>query len=209
MVVPLHDDRHLGIEGAQMLVEEIVFVGGAEFVERLGDLCLFRDGDVLPDLAVGQRHLGLDRAVGIDVSPECRKKSGRCLRMVAKVNMPPSSGLMPQPCPATSPPQTKLTSRRSAGAVRKRPMTGSLRISGVGEIAEFDAIEDVLPRGEVFQQHLCGEVALGQCRDRRQGADAAQRIRWSKPRPSSARAGRRAPTPRRHRRRRRRIARRR
>ena len=63
------------------------------------------------------------------VSPECRKKSGLCFFMAEKVNMPPSSALMPQPWPATSPPQTKLTSRLSDGAVRKRPTTGSLTTS--------------------------------------------------------------------------------
>src|SRR5258708_21355003 len=31
------------------------------------------------------------------LSPECSRKSGWCLRRVAKVSMPPSSGLMPQP----------------------------------------------------------------------------------------------------------------
>src|ERR1700730_17503501 len=102
------------------------------------------------------------------VSPECSRKSGRCLRMVAKVNMPPSSGLMPQPCPATSPPQTKLTSRRSAGAGREGATTGSLRKTGGGEVAELDAIKDVLAGGQVFQQHLGGEVAFGECSDRRQ-----------------------------------------
>jgi hypothetical protein len=56
------------------------------------------------------------------------REAQRRLRMVAKVSMPPSSGLMPQPCPATSPPQTKWTSRRSLGAVRKRPTTGSLEM---------------------------------------------------------------------------------
>ena len=74
---------------------------------------------------------------------------------------------MPQPWPATSPPQTKLTSRRSAGAVRKR----LAQDVGVGEVAEFDAIENVLTRREIFQQHLGGEVAFGQRRDRRQGPD--------------------------------------
>ena len=110
------------------------------------------------------------------VSPECSRKSGLCLRMVAKVNMPPSSGLMPQPCPATSPPQTKLTSRRSAGAVRKRPTTGSLDTPDVRQVAESDAIEDVLPGGQVFQQHFGGEVAFGQGRDRRQRPRMAERF---------------------------------
>ena len=94
--------------------------------------------------------------------------------MVAKVNMPPSSGLMPQPWPATSPPQTKLTSRRLAGAVRKRPTRGSLENFWMGEIAEFYAIEDVLARGQILQQHFGGEVAFGQRRDRRQGAGLAK-----------------------------------
>jgi hypothetical protein len=57
VVVPLHEDRHLGVEGAQIVVEEIVLVRRAEFVERLGDFCLFRNRDVLPDLAVGKLYL--------------------------------------------------------------------------------------------------------------------------------------------------------
>ena len=39
---------------------------------------------------------------------------------------------------------------------------------GMREVAEADAIEDVLPGGQVFQQHFGGEVAFGQRRDRRQ-----------------------------------------
>ena len=66
VVVPLHEDRHLGVEGAHIVVEEIVLMRCAEFVERLGDLGLLRDRDVLPDLAVGQFHLGGNDAVGID-----------------------------------------------------------------------------------------------------------------------------------------------
>src|ERR1700745_99598 len=123
------------------------------------------------------------------VSPEWMKKSGRFLRIAEKVIMPPSSGLMPQPWPATSPPQTKLTSWRSAGAVRKRPIIGSPGISGcdtarkrgpvdmsrpagnigMRQVAEADAIEHVLARGQVFQQHLGSEVAFRQRGDRRQG----------------------------------------
>ena len=45
---------------------------------------------------------------------------------------------------------------------------------GMGEIAEADSIEDVLARGQVFQQHFCGEVALRQRRDRRQRACIAE-----------------------------------
>src|SRR4029453_10820860 len=37
-----------------------------ELVERLGDLRLFRNSYILPDLAVGKRHFAPDRSVGID-----------------------------------------------------------------------------------------------------------------------------------------------
>ena len=66
VVIPLHEDRYLGIEGAQIVVEKIVLVRGAEFVERFRDLGLFRNGDVLPDLAVGQLYLVGKDAVGVD-----------------------------------------------------------------------------------------------------------------------------------------------
>ncbi len=91
--------------------------------------------------------------------------------------MPLSSRLMPQPWPATSPPQTKLTSRRLAGAVRKRPIDLLACDLRMRQVAEFDAIEDVLPGRKILQQHLCGEVALGQRRDRRQRANLRKGFR--------------------------------
>src|SRR5882762_3315596 len=45
------------------------------------------------------------------------------------------------------------------------------------EVAESDAIKDVLPAGEIFQQHFRGEITLGQRRDRRQNPSIAKRIR--------------------------------
>src|ERR1700682_3476126 len=45
------------------------------------------------------------------------------------------------------------------------------------EVAESDAIKDVLPAGEIFQQHFGGEIALGQRRDRRQNPRIAKRLR--------------------------------
>ena len=49
-----------------LLVEQIVLVRGAEFIRRLGDLRLFRDRQVLPDLAVAQFHFVCEDAVGVD-----------------------------------------------------------------------------------------------------------------------------------------------
>ena len=50
---------------------------------------------------------------------------------------------MPQPWPTVSPDQTKRTSRRLAGGVRKRPTTGSLRALPGIEILEDRAHEHV------------------------------------------------------------------
>jgi len=51
---------------AQIVVEEVVFVSSAEFVERLGDFRLLGNRDVLPDFVVGEFHFGRNDAVGID-----------------------------------------------------------------------------------------------------------------------------------------------
>jgi hypothetical protein len=44
------------------------------------------------------------------------------------------------------------------------------------EVAEADAIEDILAAGQVFHQYLGGEVALGQRCDRRQLARILERF---------------------------------
>jgi len=44
------------------------------------------------------------------------------------------------------------------------------------QIAEADAIENILTRRQVFQKHLRSEVALGQRRDRRQRPPIAKTI---------------------------------
>ena len=44
--------------------------------------------------------------------------------------MPPRASSMPQPWPAVSPDQTNEIERRSLGAVRKRPICGSLMTVG-------------------------------------------------------------------------------
>lgn len=62
------------------------------------------------------------------VSPLHRKKSGRVSRIALKIDIPPKSGAIPQPCPTTSPVQTNRTSRRRCrpGAVVNDPVSGSL-----------------------------------------------------------------------------------
>src|SRR5262249_57891615 len=60
VIVPLREQRHLGIEGEHILVEKVVFVIAAEVGERLGDLRFLLSDDVPPYLAV--RKLGSARS---------------------------------------------------------------------------------------------------------------------------------------------------
>ena len=177
MVVPLHDDRHLGVEGAQMFVHEIVFVRGAELVERLGDFCLLGDGYILPDPAAGKGHFVLDRSVGIDgiagVQQEIRTifahgGEGEHAAVIG-VDAPALSG------DVATPDETDVaaTGRRGAEAPEHR----LARDIDIREIAKPDAVEDFLPRGQVLQQHFRREVAFGQRCDRRQRPCIGKRLR--------------------------------
>jgi hypothetical protein len=58
------------------------------------------------------------------------KKSGFVRRMVSYIFMPPHAVLMPQPCPASSPENAKVTVRRLDAGVRNRPGAGSLSTRG-------------------------------------------------------------------------------
>jgi len=79
----LREHRHLGVEAPHVRVEQVVFVVAAEVGDRACDARLFLGDDVAPDLAVRQLLRALDRAIGMMLSPEWMKKSGRSLRMVA------------------------------------------------------------------------------------------------------------------------------
>ena len=168
VVVPLHEDRHLGVEGAHVVVEEIILVRRAEFVERLGDLCLLGNRDVLPDLAVGELHLGGDDAVGIDgvagmqqeIRPVLLHGGESDHAAIVGIDAPALARDIAAPDKADIAP----VGRRGAEAADH----GLARNVGMRKVAKPDPIEDVLSGGKIFQQHFRGEIALGQCRDRRQ-----------------------------------------
>ena len=67
MVVPLREHRHLRIEGAQILIEQVVFVVAAKLREVFGDNGFFLRDEISPAAAIGQFQLRLDRTVGIDM----------------------------------------------------------------------------------------------------------------------------------------------
>ncbi len=80
--------------------------------------------------------------------------------MAEKMLMPPSSGLMPQPClrDVAAPDEADI-----AAARWRRAEAADQRLAGdvdVREVAEAGAIEDGLIGRQVLDQHFRGEVAF-------------------------------------------------
>ncbi len=90
--------------------------------------------------------------------------------------MPPRASSIPQPCPAVSPDHTNEIERRSAGAVRKRPVMASLENGRLRQIGKPDAIENVLPRRQALEQRLGGEIALRQRIDEYAAKDVLEAV---------------------------------
>ncbi len=72
VVIPLPDLRHLGVEAPYVVVHQVIAVGPAIVVQRLGDLALGFGGDVAPDAPVlggqgfGHRAVGVDGVAAVD-----------------------------------------------------------------------------------------------------------------------------------------------
>src|SRR5262249_61616193 len=67
VIVPLREDRHLGIESPYISVEQIVFVVAAKVGERPRNLRLLLGDDVPPHLSVRKLALRRDGTIGVDV----------------------------------------------------------------------------------------------------------------------------------------------
>ena len=110
------------------------------------------------------------------LSPECSRKSGRCLAhggegdhaAVVGIDAPALARDIATPDEADVAPV--------AGRGAEAADHGLARHVGVRQVAELDPIEDVLSGGEIFQEHFRGEVAFRQRRDRRQGSRILERF---------------------------------
>ena len=177
MIVPLYEDRYFGVEGAQIIIQEIVFVRGAELVESFGDLGLFWNRDVFPSLVIRQFYLGGDNAVGIDRIAGVEQEIGTMLAhggegkhaAIVRIDTPALPGNVAAPDKTDVAPVARGGSEATDHWLARKV--------DVREVAEFDAVENVLPRGQIFQQHLCRVVALGQRRDWRQNSGVVKRFR--------------------------------
>lgn len=157
-----------------MSVHQIVLPLAAVLVQRLGNLALFVDEDVvLPLAATGKVDLVLHRAVGIDGVAGMQEEVGRIL---ADRGIGLHAGVVDAPALAggiAGPSETDiaLRGRRRAEATNDRLGDGV----DVGEIGRDHAVEDVLVGGEVGEQPLYRVIA-GRRRIERRKTDGVGEI---------------------------------
>ena len=176
VIVPLREDRHLGIEREHVPVHEIVFVVAAELGERLRRLGLVLGDHVLPDLAVSHLHLGDDRAIGVNVVAAMDEE----IRPVAQhggVGAHAAACLVDAPALAGGIARPDERDGAPVGRRAAKPACHRLADDGRGrKILEADAIEDVLPRGQAVDQSVGGEIGVGQRIDEYGAVDGLEAV---------------------------------
>ncbi len=160
VIVPLREHRHRGIERTQVRVEQVVFVVAAKVGERLRHARLLLGHDVLPGLAVRQLAFGGEHAVGVDVVARVNEEIG-LVAQHGRIGAHAAARLVDAPGSGVARPHEG--NRAPLGRCRAEATYLRLaRDSGEGVILEADPVEDVLPRGQPFDQRLGGEVGLRQ-----------------------------------------------
>ena len=160
MIVPLPDLRHLGVEGPQVLVQQVVAVVAAKLVERLGDLALFLGDQIAPDAAVLGGNLGGDRPVGIDhiaaVQEEIRPAHAHAFvdAHAAEVRV----DAVTLATGVTAPDEANVARARWCAAQMAEPGLAEHAAAG---IFKARAVEDRLIRRQPAQVDAGGEVLAG------------------------------------------------
>src|SRR5262245_735313 len=161
VIVPLREDRNFGIEGEQVLVEQIVLVVGAELGQRLRRLGLFLHHDVFPDFAVGHFLLGQDWAVGVNVVAVVDEEIG-AVAQHGRVGAHAAARFVDAPALAGG--VARPHERDGALVVRCGAKAAGHRLADNGrrkKILETDAVEDVLPAGRPSMSALAVKSVSG------------------------------------------------
>ncbi len=161
VVVPQRKGRHRGIERAQIVVEQIVFVVAAIVGKRFGRFRLLLGDDAAPDAAVGQFLLRRDGAVGINIVAAMDEEIGP---VVAHGGVGAHAAARRIDAPALAHGVARPQERDRAPFLRRRAEMADLRLAEYGrrQILKAQAIEDVLVRRQVFEQRLGGEIGFRQ-----------------------------------------------
>ncbi|MBA7645384.1 hypothetical protein ES703_53140 [subsurface metagenome] len=175
MVVPLREHRHIGVEGAEVLIEPVVFVVGAEFVEAVRNDGFLFGHDIAPDLAARQLQLALDRTIRIDVVAAMDEEVGTVVQHRAIGAIAAARGIDAPALPGgVAGPQEGY--RAALG--RRGAETSDLHIAGVASIMLFEAhaVEDVLSCRQAVDQEFRGEIVFRECVDSGGADDAGKAL---------------------------------
>ena len=161
VIVPLREHRDLGVEGAKVLVEPVVFIVAAKLRETVRDDRFFFRHDVAPDLAVRQLQLGGDGTVGIDVIAGMNEE---VWPVVAHGPVGPHAAARGIDAPALAcgvarPDERHRTTLRRRGTEMPDPGFSG---EAACDVVEAHAIEDILPCGQAIDQRFRSEVAVRQ-----------------------------------------------
>ena len=162
MIVPLGEHCHLRVEGAQVLVEQVVFIVAAKLWEAVRDLGFLSRHYVAPDLTVRQLQFRRHRAIGVDVIAGMNEEVGTVFQH-SLVGAHATAGWIDAPalaCGIAGPDERNRIMHRGRGAKMPDPCFAGDAASD--EVRKAHPIEDVLPGGKIFQQRFRGEVMVGE-----------------------------------------------
>ncbi len=161
VVVPEDELTDAGVEAADIFVEQVVAVGTAEIVERLGDVGLGFGGDVFPERAVVEFLLRRNGIVGVD----------RVAEVDEEVGLGGAHGFEHLQAAASEVDAIALAAdvagegdfEVAGGPVGTRRSDegaddGFAPVFQVAEILKEDTVEDAFAGGEVAEVELAGEV---------------------------------------------------
>lgn len=177
VVVPLDDVRHLRVEPAQCLVEQVVAEVAAVVVQRHGDMGLLLGRHVPVRRAVRERGGGRDGAVGVDVVATAQEEVGVQLRHGVE-DAVTADGLVDAPALAgqvTGPhePHTLPSPRRRRAEGSGHRLARTARVVGVGEP---HPVVDLLAGRQPVQPGGAGEVGVRAEQRALQAAGVAERL---------------------------------
>jgi len=154
VIVPLREHWNLRVEGAQIVVEQIVFIVAAELLQTVRDDGFFLRDDVPPERAVRQFQFRWHRAIGIDVIAGMNEEV-RAVFQHGPVGPHAAAGGIDAPALARGNRRTRRTRPEfcAVGAVRKCRLSLACD-AALGEIVKPHAVENILAGWQAVEQDL-------------------------------------------------------
>jgi hypothetical protein len=150
------------MEGAEILVNVVVFVVAAELLQGARDFGFFFRHEIAPDFAIGELQLGGNGAVGIDMVAGMDEEIRAILQhgAIAAISAARDVDAPALPRRVAGPHERDRLTR-----CRRRAEMSDARLAcdPGGNVVEAHAVENILPRRQPVQQRSCGEIGIRSC----------------------------------------------